>query len=130
VPTDGALVWAAVLRGAEGANRPFWNVLRAHGSLTAWDISGRKATVTLDDPGHEFFVRSKIDLLARLVQEVAGPGASVQVTCAQSHAEPKSGPKESDRARSAKRETLEHPLVRGAMEIFDGDMEEVRVAKP
>jgi len=129
-PTDGAQVWQALLREAERANRPFWNVLRAHGSLASWDAVARTATVTLDDPGHEFFVRSKTDLLARLVQQVAGPGARIEVSSAPAAAKPQGGPKESDRTRNAKREAMEHPLVRDAMEIFDGDVEEVRVVKP
>jgi len=130
VPGEGAQVWEALLRGAEGANRPFWNVLRAHGRLASWDAGSRTAKVILDDPGHEFFVRSKADLLLRLIREVAGAGAQIEVDCGRAPEEPRSSAKESDRARSAKRETMEHPLVRDAMEIFDGDVEEVRVAKP
>jgi DNA polymerase-3 subunit gamma/tau len=129
-PMDGPRLWDALLRSAEVSNRPFWNVLRAHGRLAAWDPAGPVGTLTLDDVGHEFFVRSKAELLARLVQEVAGPGARMDVNCDRVAEAARGNPKESDRARSAKREVLEHPLVRDAMELFDGDVEEVRVPKP
>jgi len=129
-PRDGAAVWEALLRGAETGNRPFWNVLKAHGSLASWDPETRVAAVALDDPGHEFFVRSKAELLTRVLAEVAGPGAHLELRFDQRPARGRDGGRETDWARSAKRETLEHPLVREAMEIFEGDVEEVRVLKP
>ncbi|MDW7711169.1 MAG: DNA polymerase III subunit gamma/tau [Deferrisomatales bacterium] len=132
VPRGEAEVWEALLRGAEGANRPFWHVLRAHGRLEAWDPDGKVAAVVLDDPGHEFFVRSKLELLTRILAEAAGPGARVELRfeARQGRGRGRDGARETDRARSAKREALEHPLVREAMEIFEGDVEEVRVLKP
>jgi DNA polymerase-3 subunit gamma/tau len=129
-PRDGAAVWEALLRGAESGNRPFWNVLKAHGTLASWDPAARVAAVALDDPGHEFFVRSKADLLARVLAEVAGPGARLELRFDGRPARGREGGRESDWARSAKRETLEHPLVRDALEIFEADLEEVRVLKP
>ncbi|MEW6487099.1 MAG: DNA polymerase III subunit gamma/tau [Thermodesulfobacteriota bacterium] len=129
-PRDGAAVWEALLRGAETGNRPFWNVLKAHGSLASWDPETRVAAVALDDPGHEFFVRSKADLLTRVLTEAAGPGARLELRFDQRPARGRDGGRETDWARSAKRETLEHPLVREAMEIFEADVEEVRVLKP
>lgn len=129
-PRDGAAVWEALLRGAEAANRPFWNVLKAHGTLASWDPGTRVAAVALDDPGHEFFVRSKADLLTRVLIEVAGPGARLELRFDQRPARGRDGGRETDWARNAKRETLEHPLVREALEIFDADVEEVRVLKP
>lgn len=129
-PREGAGVWEALLRGAEAGNRPFWNVLKAHGSLASWDPEHRVAAVALDDPGHEFFVRSKTDLLTRVLTEVAGPGARLELRFEARPARGRDGARETDWARSAKRETLEHPLVREAMEIFEGNVEEVRVLKP
>ncbi|MBE0616615.1 MAG: hypothetical protein IH608_01645, partial [Proteobacteria bacterium] len=86
--------------------------------------------LVLDDPGHEFFVRGKLDLLNQLLCEAAGPGARVELRCEAQPSRARDGARETDRARSAKREVLEHPLVREVMEIFDGDVDEVRVLKP
>ncbi len=122
------------MRGAEASNRPFWNLLKAHGSLAAWDPGERVAAVALDDPGHEFFVRSKLELLTRVLAEVAGPGARVELRfearAPRAREAGREAGRETDRARSAKREALEHPLVREALEIFEGDVEEVRALKP
>jgi DNA polymerase-3 subunit gamma/tau len=127
--TDSGEVWRELLAQAEETNRPFWNVLKAHGSLTSWDPEQRVATVTCDDPGHEFFLQSKLSVLTAILRRVAGDGARVELKCDRAQTKP-AAPRESDRARHVKREALEHPLVREAIEIFDGNVEEVRVHKP
>ena len=126
---DPAALWREVLAEAERANRPFWSVLKDHSKLKSWDPEARAAVVGLDDPGHEFFLRSKLDLLAGVLRKVAGPGARVELGRAEARPQGR-GPAETDYARDVKRDALKHPLVRDAMEIFDAEIEEVRVLKP
>jgi DNA polymerase-3 subunit gamma/tau len=128
-PRDLGETWSELLAGAEEANRPFWNVLKAHAKLTSWDPEQRLATVTYDDPRHEFFLRSKTDLLTGVLRQVVAGDARLDLKCERPREQAeKRG--ETDRARSVKREALEHPLVREAVEIFDGNIDEVRVLKP
>ncbi|MBI5018524.1 MAG: DNA polymerase III subunit gamma/tau [Deltaproteobacteria bacterium] len=124
-------VWNAILSGVERSNRPFWTVLRGHGRLDSWDADRRLAVVACDDPGQEFLWRPKAGLLTEALAGLAGAGARVELSFPASDGpRGRNGSAESDRARSLKKEALEHPLVREALEIFDGDVEEVRALKP
>jgi DNA polymerase-3 subunit gamma/tau len=128
-PRDLGESWKELLARAEEANRPFWNVLKAHAKLASWDSEQRLATVTYDDPKHEFFLASKTDLLTRILRQVVADDARLDLKCERPREQPEKRA-ETDRARNVKREALEHPLVREAVEIFDGNIDEVRVLKP
>ncbi len=128
-PTAEAL-WAAFLAEIERENRPVWNVLREHGRLGSWDAAAGRAVVVYDDPGLQFFFSSKQGPLTKALRRVAGPGARVVLESGEPAAPRPDPRRETDRARHLKREVLDHPLVRDAVEVFDGDVEEVRVLKP
>ncbi len=131
VPQGPAEFWAALLAAAETMNRPLWNVLRAHGRVESWDPVARAASLAFDDPGQEFFVQSRADVLGRLLAQVAGRGAKVQ-TRSEAPREPKArgAARETDHDRKLKRDALGHPLVRDALELFEGDVEDVKLRKP
>jgi len=131
VPQGPEEFWAALLAAAETMNRPLWNVLRAHGKVESWDPGGRAASLLFDDPGQEFFVQSRADVLGRLLAQVAGRGAKVQ-TRSEAPREPKGrgAARETDHDRKLKRDALGHPLVRDALELFEGDVEDVKLGKP
>jgi hypothetical protein len=115
----------------ELSNRPFWTVLKDHGRLVSWEPDKRLAVVGCDDPGQEFLWRPKLALLTAALERLAGPGVRAELRfAAPDGRKARNGPADSDRARSLKKEALEHPLVREALEIFDGDVEEVRALKP
>ncbi len=131
VPRGAEEFWIALLAAAETMNRPLWNVLRAHGRVESWDPGARAASLVFDDPGQEFFVQSRSDMLGRLLAQVAGRGAKVQ-TRSDAAREPKGrGPaRDTDHDRKLKRDALGHPLVRDALELFEGDVEDVKLRKP
>lgn len=115
----------------EHTNRPFWTGLKGHGSLAARDPERRSATVACDDPGQEFFWRPRLDLLKSAFQAVAGGAVRVELRFARvERSGAANGSGEWDRARSFKKEALEHPLVRDAPDLFDADVEEIRALKP
>ncbi|GAB4266248.1 MAG: hypothetical protein Kow0092_19050 [Deferrisomatales bacterium] len=128
-PGDATRLWQRLLEGVERLNRPFWAVLREHGSLASWDEARGTAVVRYDDPAHGFFFQEKLGVMAAALREVAGPAARIELELAPGAKPERDAGKETDRARSLKREALEHPLVREAVEIFEGDVEEVRVLK-
>ncbi len=125
---DAPGLWRAFLAAVEGVSRPTWNVLRAHASLQGWDPVAGRATLALDDPDQDFSVRGKLDLLTEVLRGIAGPRATLELAAPAARA--KGGGREPDAVRAAKREVLETPLVRDALNLFDGDVEEVRPAKP
>jgi hypothetical protein len=84
--------------------------------------------VGYDDPVHEFFFGSKREVLTELLRRQVGPDARLELRCVAESV--RAAPRETDRARHSKREAMEHPLVREAAEIFDADVEEVRILKP
>ncbi|MHB8765549.1 MAG: hypothetical protein ACYDA8_14610, partial [Deferrisomatales bacterium] len=122
-------LWGVFLAVIEAKSRPLWNVLKAHGALERWDAAEGLAVVVLDDPGHEFFLRPRVDALTDALRAVAGPAARLELR-SEGGGRPNGTPRETDRARSAKREVMEHPFVREAVNLFEGDVEEVRVLKP
>ena len=122
-------VWVRALELARARNRAFWSVLREHGRLRRWDAEGRRALVEVD-PDQEFFLRSKLDLMREVLGEACGGKVRVEIrTTRPASGGPGGGSRESDRSRHLKKEAAEHPLVRDAMELFDGTLEDVRVLK-
>ncbi len=129
-PATAEALWTAFLAEIERENRPVWNVLREHGRLGSWDAATGRAVVVYDDPDLRFFFSSKQGPLTEALRRVAGPKARVELESGEPAASRPDPRRESDRARHLKRAALDHPLVRDAVEIFDGDVEEVRVLKP
>lgn len=128
VPPDTAAgAWGRFLEAVQESNRVLWNVLRDHVQFRSWDPEARRVCLATDRE-HLFFFRSKAEVLGNAAVRVWGPGASVDWVVEESS--PAARPGGSDRARQLRKEALEHPLVRGAMEIFDATVEEVRVLKP
>lgn len=118
--------WERFLGAVQESNRAVWNVLREHARFRAWDPQTRRVQLATDRE-QLFFFRSKAEVLGRAAARVWGTGAAVDWVV--DEAAPRSRAGGSDLARQVRRETLEHPLVRGAMEIFDATVEEVRVLK-
>jgi hypothetical protein len=103
-------------------------VLKEHARLGSWDPASGVAVVTLDDPGQEFFLRPRLEALQETLRQLTSPRARLELRSLET--KPARAPIESDQARNVKKEALEHPLVRGALEIFDGEVAEVRALKP
>jgi DNA polymerase-3 subunit gamma/tau len=129
VPSSPQELWSRLLDAIENPSRPFWNVLKAHGRLLSWDAGDKLAVVGYDESGDEFFLRSKLPVLVDALQAITGPGTRAELRWSGREGKGKNGPAETDRARSVRREALEHPLVREALEIFEADVEEVKAIK-
>ncbi len=128
-PAGAGDVWARALERARARNRAFWSVLRKHGRLRRWEPEERRVLVEVD-PDQEFFLRSKSDLMGEVLEEVCGGKVRVEIRASRpAPGGPGAGPRESDRSRHLKKEAMEHPLVRDAMELFDGTVEDVRVLR-
>ena len=122
-------LWDRLLDSLEKPNRPFWSVLKTHGHLLSWDPESRLVVVGCDNAGDEFFLRSKLPVLAEALKAIAGPEARAELRWAGTERKSRNGSAETDRSRGLKREALEHPLVREALEIFEADVEEVKALK-
>ncbi len=123
-PAGAGDLWARVLERARSRNRAFWSVLREHGRLRGWDPGERRVVVEVD-PDQEFFLRSKLDLMGEVLEDACGGRVRVEIRASR----PGAGSRETDRSRHLRKEAVEHPLVRDAMELFDGTVEDVRVLK-
>ncbi|MDF1551843.1 MAG: hypothetical protein P1P84_02215, partial [Deferrisomatales bacterium] len=129
VASDPKALWAELLAWAEDRNRPFWSVLTAHAELAGWDPQTRLGRVTYDDPSHEFFLKGKQELLVEFFSARAGGPARVEFECTGVGRAPRVAAGDTDHSRSIRKEAQQHPLVRQAVDVFDGDIEEVRVLK-
>jgi hypothetical protein len=105
-------------------------VLTAHAGLAGWDPETRLARITYDDPSHEFFLKGKQELLLEFFSDHAGGPARVEFECTGARCAPRAAAGDTDQVRSIRKEAQQHPLVRQAMDVFDGDIEEVKVLKP
>ncbi|WP_025322030.1 DNA polymerase III subunit gamma/tau [Deferrisoma camini] len=127
-PADPGQGWDRFLESLRERNRVVWNVLREHARFSSWDPEGKRLVVETDRE-QLFFFRAKAQVLREAAGRVWGTGAGVEfvVSSGSDAQRPRSA---SDRARNLRKEALEHPLVRGALEIFDGTVEDVKVLKP
>ncbi len=129
LPADPKALWAELLAWAEDRNRPFWSVLTAHAELAGWDPQTRLGRVSYDDPSHEFFLKGKQELLVEFFSARAGGPARVEFECTGARCAPRDAAGDTDQSRSIRKEAQQHPLVRQAVDVFNGDIEEVRVLK-
>ncbi len=118
--------WNRALDAVRGRNRAVWSVLKEHARLAAWEPEAGRAVVEVD-PEHLFFAREKKPILEGALGEGAGRRVVVEVRAPERGG---SGGRPTDRGRRLRREALEHPLIREALEMFDGTVEAVRVLKP
>ncbi|GAB4246940.1 DNA polymerase III subunit gamma/tau [Deferrisoma sp.] len=125
-PASPPDAWERFLGAVRESNRALWNVLREHARFRRWDPEARRVHLATDRE-QLFFFRSKADVLGRAAARVWGAGAAVDWVVDEPAPRGRAGG--SDLARQVRKETLEHPLVRGAMEIFDATVEEVKVLK-
>jgi len=126
---DVAGVWRGLLAWAEDRSRPLWSVLSVHAKLAAWDGDARVARIAYDDPNCEFGLRNKQELLAEYFSSLTRGPVQVEFECTGTRAGRPDLAKDGERARQLRKETQQHPLVRRALELFDGDLEEVRGLK-
>ncbi len=127
-PAEPGEGWNRFLEDLRERNRAVWNVLREHARLSAWDAAASRLVLETDRE-QLFFFRAKAPVLREAAGRVWGPGTGVEFVVSSGSGEPR--PRSaSDRARNLRKEALEHPLVRGALEIFDGTVEDVKVLKP
>ena len=124
---EPAAIWNRALDAVRERNRAVWSVLKEHARLAAWEPEEGRALVEVD-PEQLFFVRERKQILEGAFGEGTGRRVTVEVRAPERGGS--GGSRPTDRGRRLRREALEHPLIREALEMFDGTVEAVRVLKP
>ncbi len=123
--------WERLLETVRERHRALWSVLKEHGRMGGWNPE--QGTLVLEvEPAQMFFVRDRAAVLERAAAAALGNGRQVKIEIRGAGAGPaqREASRGTDRSRRLQREALDHPLVRDALDVFDGIVENVRVLKP
>jgi DNA polymerase-3 subunit gamma/tau len=121
--SDAEAVWKELINGLGPMGS---TVLSAHGRLALWDPAGGKLVLEVETD-HQFLLKQKNDEVKKIASRLAGRPVTLEIVAPSgSESSATKARRESDLARKNRLETLDHPVVKKALDLLGGEVKEVR----